>query len=277
VCASITLAVNSALRFSPIAALVDILRDWIERFVRVQGVDRAMAIAAQAYSAFLPLMIVYASLLPRTKNASFADLLCRQLELTGPVADSVRQAFAPAGTVQSSVTALGIALLLISTLSFTRGLQRLYEGAFGLATLGMRNTPRALAWLGFVAIFSTLRPVVAGPFDGWLEPALTIAMAVTLWLITPYLLLGRRERFLRLLPSAILTAFGMACVGVWSAIWMPHTIASSAAQFGVIGIGFAMLTWFVAVAFALVIATTGGAMIADRVSRRTRPIEAVHA
>jgi membrane protein len=70
----------------------------------------------------------------------------------------------------------------------------------------------------------------------------------------------------------------MACVSVWSAIWMPHTIASSASQFGVIGIGFAMLTWFVAVAFALVIATTGGAMIADRVSpRRESPVAAVPA
>ena len=36
------------------------------------------------------------------------------------------------------------------------------------------------------------------------------------------------------------------------------------AQYGVIGIGFAMLTWFVAVAAMLVVATTGGATIADR-------------
>ena len=264
-------------RFSPIAALVDIFRDWIERFVGVQGVDRSMAIAAQAYSAFLPLMIVYASLLPRTENASFAEVLCKELGLTGATADSVRQAFAPAGAVQSSVTALGILLLLISTLSFTRGLQRLYEGAFGLAALGMRNTPRALAWLAVVGVEVAVRPVATRPFDGWMEAAITIAMAVGLSLVTPYLLLGRRERWLRLLPSAVLTAFGMACVGIWSAIWMPPTIASSAAQFGVIGIGFAMLTWFVAVAFALVIATTGGAMIAERFSRRYGPVETVPA
>ena len=47
-------------------------------------------------------------------------------------------------------------------------------------------------------------------------------------------------------------------------IFMPHTLASSAAQFGVIGIGFAMLTWFVAAAAVIVVTTTGGATIADR-------------
>src|SRR4051794_18797960 len=132
--------------------VVRFFRDWIERFFAVQGIDRAMAIAAQSYSAFLPLLIVYASLLPRSDNASFADLLVDRFELRGAAARSVEQAFAPAGAVQSGVTALSLVLLLVSTLSFTRGLQRLYEGAFGLAGLGMRNTPRALMWLGIVAV-----------------------------------------------------------------------------------------------------------------------------
>ena len=247
--------------------MVDLVRDWIERFVDVQGVDRAMAIAAQAYSAFLPLTIVYASLLPRSDNQDFADVLCREFGLTGATAASVRQAFAPATDVESSITVLSIALLLISTLSFTRGMQRLYERTFDLKTLGVRNTPRALLWLAIVALLATLRPIVTAPFHGWLEAAISLGMATAVWLVTPYLLLGRRLTWVRLLPGALLTAIGMAAVGVWAVIWMPRTIASSAAQFGIIGIGFAMLTWFVALAFALVIATTGGAAIADRVMR----------
>ena len=83
-----------------------------------------------------------------------------------------------------------------------------------------------------------------------------LALGTMTWLLTPYLLLGRRVRPLRLLPSAVLTAIGMAGVGVWSVIWMPHTLATSAAQFGIIGIGFAMLTWFVAVASVIVVTTT---------------------
>lgn len=244
--------------------MVQFFRDWLERFVGVQGIDRAMAIAAQGYSAFLPLLIVYASILPRSDNKSFADLLVKRFELTGAAAESVRLAFAPAGAVESGVTALGIALLLVSTLSFTRGLQRLYEGAYGLPTLGMRNTLRALLWLTTIAAIVTLRPVVTDPLSGWLLVAATLAIGTVTWLVTPYLLLGRRVRPARLLPSAVLTAIGMAGVGVWSVLWMPHTLATSAAQFGIIGIGFAMLTWFVAVASVIVVTTTGGATIAER-------------
>jgi membrane protein len=247
-----------------IRAVINFFREWLERFVAVQGIDRAMAVAAQSYSAFLPLLIVYASVLPRSENRSFADLLCQRFELTGATAASVRQAFAPAGAVQSSVTALSLILLLVSSLAFTRGLQRMYELAFGLPTLGMRNTPRALLWLAFVAVFAALRPVAVAPLDGSVRIGATVALGTVLWTITPYLLLGRRVRFRRLVPSALLTAIGMTGVAIWSVIWMPHTLASSAAQFGVIGIGFAMLTWFVAVAVVLVVATTGGATIADR-------------
>ena len=252
----------------PVKIVVDVLRDWLERFVAVQGIDRAMAIAAQAYSAFLPLMIVYASLLPRADNQDFADLLVKRFELSGATATSVRQAFAPAGAVESSVTGLGLLLLLIATLSFTRGLQRLYEGAFNLPTLGMRNTPKALQWIVFVAVVAALRPIITEPFGGWLRIALSLALGVSIWLVTPHLLLGRRVNWRRLVPGAVLSAFGMTCVGIWSVIWMPHTLATSAKQFGVIGIGFAMLTWFVAVACVLVVATTGGAMISDRLARR---------
>jgi membrane protein len=239
-------------------------RDWIQRFVALQGIDRAMAIAAQAYSAFLPLLIVYASLLPRSDNKTFADALIKRFELTGSAADSVQLAFAPSGAVESGVTVLGIVLLLVSTLAFTRGLQRLYEGAFDLPTLGVRNTLRALLWLSIVTAVVTLRPVVTEPLTGWLRVATTLAILTVTWLLTPYLLLGRRVRPLRLLPSAVLTAIGVAGVGVWSVIWMPHTLATSAAQFGIIGIGFAMLTWFVALSAVVVVTTTGGAAIADR-------------
>jgi membrane protein len=247
-----------------IAPVLQFFREWLERFVAVQGIDRAMAIAAQSYSAFLPLVIVYSATLPRGENQDFADVLVNRFELTGATAASVRQAFAPSGAVEASLTVLGVGLLLVSTLSFTRGLQRMYEGAFGLPTLGMRNTPRALGWLLVVGAVIAARPIVTDPFSGWLLVAVTLTMNTLLWLVTPYLLLGRRVRPVRLLPASFLAAIGMAGIGVWSVLYMPHALASSAAQYGVIGIGFAMLTWFVAVAAMLVVATTGGATIADR-------------
>ncbi len=255
-----------AQRFSLVRAIVELAREWLTRFVAVQGVDRAIAIGAQAYTALFPLLIVYVSVSPLQSGRSFAQHLINRLDLDGGAADSVRQAFAPAGTVQSGVTALGVVLLLVSGLAFTRGLQRLYEGAFSLPTLGVRNTQWGLLWLLVVSVVASIRPVVLGGLDGRLETAASLAFSGLLWLITPYLLLGRRLRWRRLAPVAILSTLGMTAAGIWSVLWMPHTLANSADQFGIIGIGFALLTWLVALAGVLVVAATGGAMIADRLS-----------
>jgi membrane protein len=255
----------------PLEAGIALARDWIARFIAVQGIDRAMAIGAYAYSALIPLLIVYSSVLPRSGNRSFADVLIDRFELSDGAADSVRLAFAPSGTVESSVTALGVTLLLVSALSFTRGLQRLYEGAFGLPTRGMRNTKWGLVWIAVVCALTVVRPLLLGGLSGQVETVASLALSVALWLVTPYLLLGRRVSWLRLAPLAALSTIGMAGVGIWSVLWMPHTVTASAQQYGVIGIGFALLTWLVAVSVVLVVAATGGAMITDRIERRHQP------
>jgi membrane protein len=251
--------VNALTRF-----LIDVARDWFGRFVAVQGLDRAMAIGAQAYTALVPLLIVYSSLLPRADNEDFADVLIKRFELTGSTAASFKQVFAPAGAVESGVTFLGVGLLIVAALSFTRGLQRLYELAYELPTLGIKNTPRGLLWLLVVTIVAGVRPIVLGPFGGALLTVLSLAFGVGVWLVTPYLLLGRRVAWQTLLPGALLTAIGMIGVGIYSVIWMPHALASSARQYGIIGIGFALLAWLVAVSSVIVVTTTGGAILAER-------------
>ena len=61
---------------------LDVARDWTQRFVAIQGIDRAMALGAQAYTALIPLLIVYVSLLPRADNEDFADVMIKEFELT---------------------------------------------------------------------------------------------------------------------------------------------------------------------------------------------------
>jgi membrane protein len=254
-----------------VESVLRLVRDWIARFIAIQAFDRAMSIGAYAYTALFPLLIVAGALLPREGNASFADVLIEEFHLTGSTAQAVKVAFAPAGAVESSVTALGFVLLLYSMLSFSRGLQRLYEAAFHLPTLGMRNTPRGLLWLCFLGAVLTVRPLLMDPLTGVARVGGTLALGVGMWLVTPYLLLGRRVRWGRLLPTAVLTGIGMAGVGIWSVLWMPHTITASAQQFGVIGIGFALMSWLFAAAVVVVVATAGGAMIADRLAEKDGP------
>jgi membrane protein len=246
----------------PVEPVARFGRDWFARFLSVQGIDRAMSIAAYGYSALIPLLIVYASVLPQDK--SFADSLVERFDLSGAAAQSVHQAFASDDTVTSSVTVLGIVLLVVSALSFSRSMQRMYEGVYRLPTLGMRNTKWALLWLAVVCAVLSIRPAVVGSLRGPAETIATLAISGLVWLATPHLLLGRRLRWRRLAPAAVLSTIGMTGVGVWSVLFMPQVVASSSREFGVIGIGFALLTWLVAVAVVLVIAASGGALIADR-------------
>jgi membrane protein len=244
----------------PIDAFATFFREWLRRFFEVQGFDRAMAIGAYAYSALIPAVIVYSAAVTDERN--FADELIKKFHLSGSTADSVRSAFGAAPTAQSSVTALGILLLVVAALSFARAMQRLYEGAYNLPPLSMRNTKWALLWLLILGIVATLRPhLERGPVTGLLLSAMV-------WLATPYLLLGRRVHWSRLIGVALLSALGMSGVGIYTVIYMPHAISDSAAQYGVFGIGFALLSWLFVSACVLVAAATGGAMITERIESR---------
>jgi membrane protein len=254
-----------------VAAVVGFVRAWVERWFEVQGVDRAMALAAQAFSALIPLLIVYTAVVTRNESSSFADRLIDRFDLDDATADSVREAFASSQTVTSSISSLGLVLLIISALAFTRGMQRLYEGAYELPKLGVRNTPWALAWLALVIVWSSIQPALAALFDSTAPHAVvSLFLAAVAWVLTPYLLLGRRLHWRRLMAGGVLTATGMTALGATSVLWLPRTIETSADQFGVMGVAFALLSWLVAAGFVLVAAATGGAVTAERLRWRSR-------
>jgi membrane protein len=244
------------------------IRDWMRRFVGIQGVDRATALGGQAFTALFPILIVYATVVPGRDSRDFAESVIDRFNLAGAAAASVRRAFAPAGTVEDSVTALGVVLLIVSALSFTRALQRVYESAQGLPPLGVRSTPYGLAWLAFIGLELMVRPVLVDAFGTVWSLVVALALNAVVWLVTPYLLLARRLAPRRLAPTSLLTTFGVTCVGVAAIIGMPETVEASAEQFGVIGVAFALLTWLIGSGFAIVIAAAGGAVIDDRLERR---------
>ena len=237
------------------------LRDCVERFVALQGVDRAAALGGQAFTALIPLLIVYSTVVPYTDGDDFADQLIEKFELTGAAARTMKQAFAPPETVADSISLFSVFLLIISALAFTRALQRLYELAHDMPSMGMRGTPWGLLWLAFIVVYVTLRPEIVEGTDPVLQIVLSIALGFIVWLFTPYLLLARRVPKRRLVPTALLTAVGMTALTVSSVVWLPRTMASSAEQFGFIGVAFAMLGWLVAAGFVLVGTAAAGAAV----------------
>jgi membrane protein len=251
-----------------VAGPLQLGRDWAVRFVALQGFDRAVALAGQAFTALVPLLIVYNALISRATGRDFADRLVRLFDLSGSAASDLRHAFAPAGEVQSQVQVFGALLLIISALSFTRALQRLYQLAWDQSSLGLRAAKWGLIWLAIVIAVLTLRPVVLSGTGGVIRVVLSLAITGVAWLLTPFVLLGQRVAWRRLVPTALLTTVGMTGLGVCSAVWMPHTVAASAAQFGVIGIAFALLSWLVGAGMVLVFAAAGGATIEEHLRSR---------
>jgi membrane protein len=253
-----------------VAAPLQFGRDCLVRFIALQGFDRAVALAAQAFTALVPLLIVYSAVASQRTGRDFADELVQAFGLEGSAATDLRRAFAPATEVTSQVSALGAFLLVTAALSFTRALQRLYQFAWDQPSLGWRAGKWGLIWLAAAVLLVTVRPVVLHAVHGLLLVVLSLAFAAAFWLVTPAVLLARRVPWHRLLPTALLTGFGMTVLSVCSTIWMPRSIAASARQFGVMGVAFALLSWLVGAGFVLVAAAACGAVVDERLQRRRR-------
>ena len=227
----------------------------VDPLLRFNLIDRSLALGAQAFGALIPLLIVLESV--QRRGDSVATDLIDRFGLQGDAATVVKEAFT-ATEGQTTVTVFSVFVLVFSVLSFTRRLQRLYEETWEFEPRGLRATGSGLVWLAFFAAYVSLYPVLDQivPHRGGLFLSLAGAFAVGLF--TPYLLLGRRLHWRRLVLQGALTAAGLAGLGIWSAIYMPHAIESSADAYGSIGVAFAMLTWLWGLAGVLVAAAVYG-------------------
>jgi membrane protein len=226
------------------------VRRLVEPLLRFNLVDRSLA-----FGAGIPLLIVIEAVEPGDEGV--ADELVARFDLKGSTAAAVREAF-EVSSEHTSTTALSVLVLIVSVLSFTRRLQRLYEDTWEFDQRGLRGTGWGLVWIGFFVIYTSLHPVLDGVVDGSAGVVMSLAGAFLVGLLTPYLLLGGRLPWRRLMLQACLTAGGTTALGIWSAIYMPRAIASSAASYGAIGIAFALLTWLWGLGIVLVISAVYG-------------------
>jgi membrane protein len=190
-------------------------------------------------------------------DAGIADDLIKRFDLRGSAAEAVKEAF-EVSSEPTSTTTLSALVLIVSVLSFTRRLQRLYEDSWGFEQRGLRGTGWGLVWIAVFAFYASLHPALDALVDNLASLVLSLTGVFLFGLLTPYLLLGRRLPWRRLILQAGLTAGGMTALGTWSAIYMPRAIESSAAAYGAIGIAFALLTWLWGLGIVLVAAAIYG-------------------
>jgi membrane protein len=249
-----------------IRAAVDLARTCLDRLVAIQFVDRSVALGSLAFTALVPLLVISAAFVPGTNG--LADSLVKRFHLTGSTAAMVRQVFAQPDDVRQSLSWLGLLLLIVASLSFTRGLQRVYENAWRLDARGFRGTRAGLVWIGGIVLWCTLfasaRDWLIDESGALVSLIVLLAGNAALWLWSPWTLLARRVHWHQLLPTAILTSVAMTAFSIGSVIYMPEAIDTSASHYGSIGIAIALVSWLVGAGFALTACAAVGAVLGEQ-------------
>src|SRR5215218_1697075 len=236
-------------------------------FLTLQGIDRAMAIAAQAFTALIPLLLLVSALSPSDSRDLVSDSIIDKFELKGSAADSVRQLFTTSG--ESSIGILSVVLLVFSGVSLTRRLQRTYQQAWRLPPMpGIRSSVNAMVGLTTlvleIVLLSLVRSLVEKlPFQWTTGAPVALLASVLLWTSVPWLLLDRRIGWRRLLPGGVLTAVCVSIYGVATTIYMPRLMASNSERYGLFGVTLSIVGWLLCIAI-IVVATTAVATEFDR-------------
>lgn len=243
----------------------------VTSFVEMQGLDRAMVISSQAFTALIPLLIMVSAALPADGASVVADSVIRRFGLSGDTATSVETVFASSGS--GSIGLLSVLLLFYSGVSLTRRLQRMYLTAWRLPPLpGVRGPVNAALALGAllveVSLLYLIRTLVrALPFDWAATVPLTVLASLLLWTSIPWLLLDRRVHWRRLLPAGFLAGTCSSLYGIATSIYMPHVMETYSERYGLFGVTVALVGWLLCISFIVVAAT----VVAAELDRHPEP------
>ena len=240
-------------------------------FAGMQGIDRAMVIASQAFTALIPLLILTSALAPVGSENGVSDAIVRKFALGGDAAAAVRQVFAHRG--EGSTGALSVLLLVFSGFALARRMQRMYQQAWRLdAAAGVRGSVNAALGLGVLlielALLALARTLVRGlPLDGVLGFTVSALAGIALWTSIPWLLLDRRLPWRQLVPAGVLASASTAVYGVATTVYMPRLIESYSQRYGLFGVTLALVGWLLAVSLIVV----GAAVVAAELARAQDP------
>jgi membrane protein len=227
----------------------------LDEIVRIEVIERALALASKLFVAVIPLSIILKAIAPGSGN--FGEDVVLRLGLTGLGARATRTLFATGGNVQAAVSVIGVVIVLYSVLSFTRALQRVYLKVWRLRPQTFEALARQLVWMvGLVAYTVVLSPIRdyehRHNLGAWY--ALTaISLGAAFWVWTPYVLLGKRISRRRMLPTGLLTAAGISLYSIGTAVFLPAIFTHNAERYGLIGIAFGLVTWLFAYAGVVVV------------------------
>src|SRR4051794_41206413 len=86
----------------------------VNRFQRIAGFDRAVALASSALTALIPLAVVSGAVLTLLGAKDVAERIIERYDLSGGGAEGVRDVFSPGGGASTHVSISGALLLIVA-------------------------------------------------------------------------------------------------------------------------------------------------------------------
>ena len=245
----------------------------VNRFQRIAGFDRAVALASSALTALIPLAIVAGAILS-DDGKDAAERIIDRYDLTGGGAEAVKDVFSPPTGAETDVSLMGALLLVVAVLSFTRAVQRLFEQTWELKPLSVRNTFNGLLWIAGLALYLAVSGWVHGVLD---QTRLQIGASVVLLPVegvflvwSGWILTAKRISRRDLLPFGVVGAILLSVYSTGASVYVPHLFSSYATRYGVIGAVFAMISALFCVMLVLVAAAALGREVQDELERIRR-------
>jgi len=258
----LSLRSHRLIRAAAVKATTAGIRDFLERLVNVRVVESSIVLAAQAFLALFPLVIVVSAVIPTSASNRLLNELHHRVGISGSSESALKTILVDRNSLQESLSIISVLLVLGSATAFTRALQRIYQYAWGLPKLGLRGLWRGFAWLlGLVMYLGLISVVTHFVRDGAVVQPIVIILGFVMWWWTPFILLGGRVRARALLPAAIIIAIAFWIASFVSSLVVPHAIRNNETSYGPIGAVFAIESWLVVLAAILVVGTVLGATI----------------
>jgi membrane protein len=255
-----------AQRRSP-PALVRFVLAVVQRMQRLEPFDRAMTLAAQAFTSIFPVVIVAFSVLPSDESGRLGSRVAHALALPAGTRSALSEALPEDAEQAATFGVLSLLIVLLSATSFSRALTRMYAKLWSVRGPGWRSPWRWIAAIlaiaaCTVAVQAALR--TASGDVGWLAAALVLNVAVTtvLWTWVPSVLLAAEVPWRLLAPGGLI--MGLASVATYfaSRVYMPSALRYADRHYGELGVAFTSIGWLFCVAFVLILASVLGAAVA---------------
>ena len=241
----------------------------LARMYEIDGRNRTMMLAGQAFIATVPLLIVVATIASSSDGAAVGNRLVDDYGLTGAAAASVRTLFARPPGATGGLSLLGLVVLLVALAALSRLLQQTYLAAWKLRASGARARLDALygtlLLIAGVAGLDWVADLAGEQVDAQIMlRVVELVLAVPVWVLVMWLLLAAQVPARALVPGAVVSACGQVLVEVFSGLYVPHLIEANTERYGVIGASFALVSWLVVASYLIVVSAVIGAELGSR-------------